>query len=109
MVLVEIACFFIVTYFVTLRLARATVRRPVIQRLLLLAGASFLGEDSVIRAYHFYGYSRSWHLFVDRVPLSPAEVAATFRVSPAALRGRFGELRARLALTPGDARFATKP
>ena len=31
-----------------------------------------------------------------------------FRVSPAALRGRFGELRARLDLTPGDARYATR-
>jgi tetratricopeptide (TPR) repeat protein len=48
-------------------------------------------------------------VFVDRVPLKPAEVAATFRVSPAALRGRFGELRAHLDLTPGDARFATRP
>jgi hypothetical protein len=48
-------------------------------------------------------------VFVDRVPLTPAEVAATFRVSPAALRGRFGELRARLDLHPGDARFATRP
>jgi hypothetical protein len=48
-------------------------------------------------------------VFVDRVPLTPAEVAATFRVSPAALRGRFGELRARLDLTPGDTRFATRP
>ena len=47
-------------------------------------------------------------VFVDRVPLTPAEVAATFRVSPAALRGRFGELRARLDLTPGDARYATR-
>jgi hypothetical protein len=48
-------------------------------------------------------------VFVDRIPLTPAEVAATFRVSPAALRGRFGELRARLDLTPGDARYATRP
>ena len=48
-------------------------------------------------------------VFVDRVPLTPAEVAATFRVSPAALRGRVGELRARLDLTPGDARYATRP
>ena len=47
-------------------------------------------------------------VFVDRIPLTPAEVAATFRVSPAALRGRFGELRARLDLTPGDARYATR-
>jgi hypothetical protein len=47
-------------------------------------------------------------VFVDRIPLTPAEVAATFRVSPAALRGRFGELRARLDLTPGDTRYATR-
>ena len=31
--------------------------------------ASFLGEDSVIRAYGFYGYSPKWDLFLDRVPL----------------------------------------
>jgi tetratricopeptide (TPR) repeat protein len=46
-------------------------------------------------------------VYVDHVPLKPAEVAATFRVSAAALRGRFAELRAHLDLTPGDARYAT--
>lgn len=46
-------------------------------------------------------------VYVDNVPLTQAEVAACFRVSVASLRGRFGELRAHLNLTPGDARYAT--
>jgi hypothetical protein len=46
-------------------------------------------------------------VFVDHVPLTQAEVAASFRVSVASLRGRFSELRAHLDLTPGDARYAT--
>ena len=46
-------------------------------------------------------------VYVDHVPLTQAEVAACFRVSVAALRGRFGELRAHLDLMPGDARYAT--
>jgi hypothetical protein len=47
-------------------------------------------------------------VFVDHVPLTQAEVAATFRVSVSALRGKFGELRAQLDLTPGDRRYATR-
>jgi hypothetical protein len=46
-------------------------------------------------------------VFVDHVPLTQSDVAACFRVSVASLRGRFGELRAHLDLTPGDARYAT--
>jgi tetratricopeptide (TPR) repeat protein len=46
-------------------------------------------------------------VYVDHVPLTQSEVAACFRVSVASLRGRFGELRAQLDLTPGDARYAT--
>ena len=46
-------------------------------------------------------------VYVDHVPLTQAEVAACFRVSVAALRGRFGELRGHLDLLPGDARYAT--
>lgn len=42
-------------------------------------------------------------VYVDQVPLTQAEVAACFRVSVPALRGRFKELRAHLdALGPGD-------
>jgi hypothetical protein len=46
-------------------------------------------------------------VYVDHVPLTQSEVAACFRVSVASLRGRFGELRTHLDLTPGDARYAT--
>ncbi|MGH7438576.1 MAG: hypothetical protein ACRENE_23050 [Polyangiaceae bacterium] len=47
-------------------------------------------------------------VYVDHVPLTQAEVAASFRVGVASLRGRFGELRAHLDLMPGDARYATQ-
>ena len=43
-------------------------------------------------------------VFVDHVPLTQAEVAACFRVSVPALRGQFKALRARVDLSPGDAR-----
>jgi transcription initiation factor TFIIIB Brf1 subunit/transcription initiation factor TFIIB len=46
-------------------------------------------------------------VYVDHVPLTQAEVAASFRVSASALRARFKDLRLRLDLTPGDARYAT--
>jgi tetratricopeptide (TPR) repeat protein len=46
-------------------------------------------------------------VYVDHVPLSQAEVAAPFRVGVARLRGRFAELRAKLDIIPGDARYAT--
>ncbi len=44
-------------------------------------------------------------VYVDRIPLTQAEVAACFRVSVSSVRGRFGELRAQLDLTPGDVRY----
>jgi Flp pilus assembly protein TadD len=46
-------------------------------------------------------------VYVDHVPLSQAEVAAPFRVAVGRLRGRFAELRAKLDLIRGDARYAT--
>ncbi|MBX3189374.1 MAG: tetratricopeptide repeat protein [Labilithrix sp.] len=46
-------------------------------------------------------------VYIDHVPLSQAEVAAPFRVAVGRLRGRFAELRAKLDIIPGDARYAT--
>jgi len=46
-------------------------------------------------------------VYVDLLPLSQAEVAAPFRVAVGRLRGRFAELRAKLDIIPGDARYAT--
>jgi tetratricopeptide (TPR) repeat protein len=46
-------------------------------------------------------------VYADRVPLTQAEVAACFRVSVSALRGRFKALRGHLDLTGGGACVAT--
>lgn len=47
-------------------------------------------------------------VYIDHIPLSQAEVAATFRVGVNELRGVFAELRAKLDLIRGDARYATR-
>jgi len=47
-------------------------------------------------------------VYVDHIPLTQTEVASCFRVSVAAVRGRFSELRSRLDLTRGDSRYATR-
>jgi Flp pilus assembly protein TadD len=46
-------------------------------------------------------------VYIDHVPLSQAEVAASFRVGVGHLRGRFAELRAKLDIIRGDTRYAT--
>ncbi len=66
-------------------------------------GAASRGTPAAIAAAIAYAI-----VYVDHVPLTQAEVAASFRVSVASLRGRFGELRAHLDLMPGDARYATQ-
>ncbi|HZS41952.1 MAG TPA: carotenoid biosynthesis protein [Polyangia bacterium] len=66
----QAACAAIVALYVAVRMARAPDPTRVAARLALLVAASWIGEDSVIRAYGFYHYDRSWALFVDRVPLA---------------------------------------
>lgn len=69
MLVLEIACALIVILFVVTR-ARLD-ERPLqfLRRLLLLSLTSWIAENSVIHAYHFYQYDPSWSLFVDQVPL----------------------------------------
>ena len=65
MIALEIACLAILAaYFVAHRREPALLRDAV-----LLGLGALVGEDTMIRAYGFYGYSPGWHLFVDRVPL----------------------------------------
>ncbi|MFO0678486.1 MAG: tetratricopeptide repeat protein [Polyangiaceae bacterium] len=47
-------------------------------------------------------------VYVDQVPLTPAEVAASFRVSVAGVRGTFGELRSEMDLVRGDERYGSR-
>jgi hypothetical protein len=66
----ELACASIVALYLLVRLGAPGAKRgAIVVRLLCLACAAWVGEDSVIRAYGFYGYSPEWSLFIDRVPL----------------------------------------
>jgi hypothetical protein len=67
---IEAACAAIVALYVAVRLGAPGARTtPLVARLSCLACAAWLGEDSVIRAYGFYGYAAGWSVFLDRVPL----------------------------------------
>ena len=65
------------------------------------------GDEGALRTQSVAAAIAYAIVYVDHVPLTQAEVAAPFRVSVARLRGRFAELRAKLDLCPGDARYAT--
>lgn len=60
-------------------------------------------DASVLAAAVAYGM-----VFVDQMPLTQAEVAASFRVSVARVRSCFAALRSHLGLTPGDVRYASR-
>jgi hypothetical protein len=70
MIALEIAAYAIIVTFVFVRARFGPDPRAFLRRLALLAVASFLVEDSVIRAYGFYHYDPGWSVFVDRVPLA---------------------------------------
>jgi hypothetical protein len=69
MLLLQVACIAIVALFLAFRARLEARPLALFRRLLLLAAAAWLGEDTCIRAYGFYEYSQSWWLFLDRVPL----------------------------------------
>ena len=67
----QITCVVVVALYWAVRLARAGAgdRRRVATRLAILSVAGWLGEDTVIRAYGFYGYAPFWWPILDRAPL----------------------------------------
>jgi hypothetical protein len=67
--ILEASCLAIVAVYLAVRLAVEPERARLVRRLGLLMVASWLAENSVIHAYHFYQYSPRWSLFVDRVPV----------------------------------------
>jgi hypothetical protein len=74
---IELTCGVIVALYVALRMRERGEngedaedgRAAVLVRLMALACAAWVGEDSVIRVYGFYSYSPTWSAFLDRVPL----------------------------------------
>ncbi|MEZ4367527.1 MAG: carotenoid biosynthesis protein [Kofleriaceae bacterium] len=99
MIALELACVAIVGLYVATRLARADDRAAVLRRFALLAVASWLAEDTVIRAYDFYAYSPRWSVFVDRVPLMILVIWPVVIDSAAALARRLlGDSHPRIPL-----------
>lgn len=70
MITLELAAYAIVLTFVSVRAGFGRERGAFLRRLALLTVASFLVEDSAIRAYGFYHYAPRWSVFVDQVPLA---------------------------------------
>lgn len=70
----ELVCLAIVLAFVGLRARLDPEPGVFLRRLLLLAAASFVAEDSCIRLYGFYAYAPApvWTLWIDRVPVTIA-------------------------------------
>lgn len=67
----QIICVAVVALYWVVRLARARAgeRGRIAVRLAILSVAGWVGEDTVIRAYGFYGYAPSWWLILDRAPV----------------------------------------
>ncbi|MFK7991886.1 MAG: carotenoid biosynthesis protein [Sandaracinaceae bacterium] len=69
MIALELSCVAIIALYVGVRARIDPSPKAFLGRLVLLMAASWIGENSVIHAYHFYAYSPRWSVFVDQVPL----------------------------------------
>lgn len=66
----EVIALLIVALFVVVRARWGPAPKRFLVRLALLVVASWVAEDTVIRAYGFYFYNPDWSIFIDRVPLA---------------------------------------
>jgi hypothetical protein len=72
MIRLELVCLAIVLVYVASRLVRGCDRAGrlgFVARFVALSVASFIGEDTVIRAHCYYAYAPGWSVRLDRVPL----------------------------------------
>jgi hypothetical protein len=95
----QLVCVVVVAIYWGVRLARAGAgdRHRVATRLAILSVAGWVGEDTVIRAYGFYGYAPSWWLILDRAPLLVACIWPIVIDSATQLARRIAPTRAVLA------------
>ncbi len=70
MKVLELIALGIVVSFVLVRARFGPEPKRFLWRMAILVVASWIAEDSCIRAYGFYYYDAGWSLFVDRVPLA---------------------------------------
>ena len=97
MLAIEISCVLILALQVGIALAVTDDRPSFVRRLVLLALASWLAEDTCIRLYGFYAYNPDWSLFLDKMPLMIALIWPSVILSAWEL--------ARYLLSKGDRRL----
>ena len=98
MVILELSCLAIIALYLGVRFYYEADRPQLARRMALLISASWIAENTVIHAYHFYQYSPRWSVFVDRVPLLvliiwPIVITSAWDLW-VALRGRGGIMTA---------------
>ncbi|MCK5689346.1 carotenoid biosynthesis protein [Myxococcota bacterium] len=69
MVLIEIYSAIVVIVYIIMVMRLSEKPLDEAKQLATLSVAAWIGENSVIHAYHFYAYSPEWSVFVDQVPL----------------------------------------
>lgn len=75
MIALEITCLGIVALYVLEKLRRgAEAPRTFLGRLIVIAAAAWVTEETCIRCYGFYGYRPGWSVFLGRVPLLVAMI-----------------------------------
>ncbi len=65
----QLTAFALVTFYILFRIIDQAEPKPFLSRFAIVAAACWIAEESCILLYKFYGYSPSWRLFLDRVPL----------------------------------------
>lgn len=69
MLLLQLTALALVAFYVVFRIIDQAEPRQFLTRLALVSVACWIAEESCILLYKFYGYSPSWSLFLDQVPL----------------------------------------
>jgi hypothetical protein len=96
MLTLELTALAIVILFIVVRAQFGERPRRFLWRLAILVVASWVVEDSVISAYHFYSYHPDWSLFVHHVPLAivliwPIVIHSGWELARSLLARRAGE------------------
>ena len=69
MLLLQLTALALVVFYVLFRIIDQAEPRQFLARFALVSVACWMAEESCILLYKFYGYSPSWSLFLDQVPL----------------------------------------
>ena len=69
MPLLQLTALALVAFYILFRIIDQAEPKQFLARFLLVAVACWVAEESCILLYKFYGYNRSWSLFLDQVPL----------------------------------------